>query len=318
MTGPETLPPWTPRLYAWSSVEPTWTGVGVFLSLVLVYSAWSYGVIPLLGLETVRAPLWVEVWLAALIAYAPTASVYTARGTARDRDALETVLAPGDVHREDLFAPYGPSLPICCASFALLAATVSLVGLVLPQVPERLLVVGVGRHASDPLLLWSLLRNAAFAWVLARLAWLEVGLAWRFGGLAQSAHVDLFDLTPLRPFATRGLRSLLFWIPPMVVTPVLWLPPLLGLFFSVREAHRRIRDEKRIALALVRESIRREAPEIGTSGTPSGAPGRLADLIAYETRIQGVLPWLLDASALLRLAVYLLVGLASLLLRAAV
>ncbi len=312
---PATLPPRTPRLYDALPFSPVATGLGVFSALVAVYLVWAYAAVAWLGLETTRAPLLAELWRAALIAYLPAACVYTTRGSVGDLQALEPALETGGgTHTErmsQLLAPHGASLLGISAGLGLVAMALSLVGVLGVEAPEELLVVGFGRPASDPLLAWSALCNGALAYVLAQLAYVDIALARRIGDLGKEARVDLLDLSPLRPFARRGVRSLLLWIPPMVLSFVLGLTPLAALFVAVRPAHRRIRERKRVVLAGVVESIRREAKGLAEAGAGTGAAGRLADLIAYESRVAGVLPWLLDGPAIVRLVAYLLVAAAS-------
>lgn len=312
---PTTLPPRTPRLYDALPFSPVATGLGVFGAIVAVYLVWGYAAVAWLGLETTRAPLWGELWLAALIAYLPAACVHTTRGSVGDLQALEPALETGGgTHAERvsrLLAPHGASLLGLSAGLGLLAVALSLVGVLGVEAPEELLVVGVGRPASDPLLAWSALRNGALAYVLAQLAYVDVALARRIGDLGKEARVDLLDLAPLRPFAQRGVRSLLLWIPPMVLTAVCALPALAALFVAIRPAHRRIRERKRVVLAGVGESIRREAKGLTEASGGAGAGGRLADLIAYESRVARVMPWLLDGPAIVRLVAYLLVAAAS-------
>lgn len=312
---PAKLPPRTPRLYDALPFSPLATGLGVFSAIVAVYLVWSYAVVAWLGLETTRAPLWAEIWGAALIAYLPAACVHTTRASVGDLQALEPALETGGgTHAERvsrLLAPHGASLLGISAGLGLLAVALSLVGVLGVEAPAELVVVGIGRPANDPLLAWSALRNGALAYVLAQLAYVDVALARRIGDLGKEARVDLLDLSPLRPFARRGVRSLLLWIPPMVLSFVLVLLPLAVLFVALGPAHRRIRECKRVVLAGLAESIRRDAKGLAEAGAGTGAAGRLADLIAYESRVAGVMPWLFDGPAIVRLVAYLLLAAAS-------
>jgi hypothetical protein len=81
--------------------------------------------------------------------------------------------------------------------------------------------------------------------------------------------------------------------------------PLVG-------AHGRIRELKQAELTRVRAALR-EAREhvLARSAEEQPAGGRLADLVSYEARIAAVAEWPIDASTLLRLGLYLAIGLGS-------
>lgn len=78
--------------------------------------------------------------------------------------------------------------------------------------------------------------------------------------------------------------------------------PLVG-------ARRRVRELKQAELARVRAALR-DARGTALAGGPAPG-GRLADLLAYEARLQAVAEWPVDASTLLRLGLYLVLGLGS-------
>jgi hypothetical protein len=78
--------------------------------------------------------------------------------------------------------------------------------------------------------------------------------------------------------------------------------PLLGV-------RRRLRAKKADELARVRGALRVEREKaLDPSGSP---PGRIADLLALEARIESVREWPIEAPALARLVVFVTIGLGS-------
>jgi len=148
-------------------------------------------------------------------------------------------------------------------------------------------------------------------------------------GFARLAHaigeIDLLELGPVHVFSRRGLRRALRWLvlasvaslvvfdagrggPPALVFLGIVVFALFSFWLPIRGAHERVRAEKQRVLAGVRARIRGERERV-EAGTARG--GRLADLLAYEARVQGVSEWPIDGFTLLRLACYLLLPLGS-------
>ncbi len=78
--------------------------------------------------------------------------------------------------------------------------------------------------------------------------------------------------------------------------------------------HDRVRREKRETLERTRALIRRETRAL-LEGPRPGTEGRVADLIAYESRIASVLTWPLDVGTVARFAIYSLLAIATWLIR---
>jgi len=147
-----------------------------------------------------------------------------------------------------------------------------------------------------------------------------------FARLAHSiAEIDLLDLGPVHVFSRRGLRRALRWLvlasvaglvvfdagwdgPPALVFVGIVAFALFSFWLPIRGAHVRVREEKQRALAALRARIRSERARVDEG---AGAGGRLADLLAYEARVQGVSEWPIDGFTLLRLAFYLLLPVGS-------
>jgi hypothetical protein len=247
-------------------------------------------------------------------------------GLRRELEALRPFLAPApdaeDLEGAVLRHPRG------------LLAAAGLVGVVsaIATVQSPTLWPAAGMPAwSHPTVLWLFARNALVWWTVLRGLVLELVLAWRFSQLADRvARVDLLDRSAFAPFARRALRSVLLWMllaawdsltyvgPGWAVGELLalglvtlaafafaaFLLPLLG-------PHRRLAEAKVRELARVRAALGAVGERVLGADAREVAGGRLADLVAYEARIDGASPWPLEAQALLRFALYLALGLGS-------
>ena len=105
-----------------------------------------------------------------------------------------------------------------------------------------------------------------------------------------------------------GAEALIRWFHPEkgMISPVTFIPvaeetgliTTIGEWAAVRGIRPRVSREKRAELSRVRAELRASArPD---SSIP---PGRLADLIAYENRLEGINTWLFDRRSLLRFGI---------------
>ena len=163
------------------------------------------------------------------------------------------------------------------------------------------------------------------------ISWLGVAMVMeslRLSRLAGSlGTLSLWDHRPLGPFTRQGLRNALvaiglvsvfaLFVPAQGVTRAFILIlgiaaglALVGLILPLGGAHRAIREAKSRELAWAADMIEREraALEGGTA-----AAGRLADLLSYRESVERVREWPFDQSTLLRMMLYLLVPIGSLL-----
>ena len=184
---------------------------------------------------------------------------------------------------------------------------------------------------THPTVLWMFMRNSV-AWTLALGGMvLELVGGWRFSRLAEGVEVvDLEDREVFQPFVRRALRNVLLWMLLTVwmslnfagrgwaVTSLLGLGIVVLLGFAVTAfflpllgPHRRLREAKRAELQRVRAALRSARDRV--FGAPAGevAGGRLADLVAYEKRVAEASEWPMAASTLVRLSLYLALGLGS-------
>jgi hypothetical protein len=326
--------PWALRLFDRIPLPPLWVGVGIglaFFALYLTYTGLFSERIGLLDGVVTGDDGWG--WAAELIqdffiGFALAVSAASIRGARRDLGDLLPHLDtaerdPEQLERDVLTYQRGPLLAIGLVVGAGVA--------ILTSTDPSLWVDGRSPGWQHPSALWLAARNFVNWWVVARAMVLELMLARDFSRLGDRlAGIDLLDRTPLEPFGRRALRNVLLWMllaaflsltylgegwasemMPLALVGLTsfalaaFLLPLLG-------AHRRIRELKYAELARVRAAIREaHAHTFAHSAAERPGGGRLADLVSYEARIAGVGEWPIDASTLLRFALYLAIGLGS-------
>lgn len=268
-------------------------------------------------------------WLAeaiqdGLLGFAIAVTAASLRAAREEIDALRPALGArsgDDLHREVLRYPRAG------------LAAIGAIGLLssFPTVLSSDMWEG-GRQPgwSHPTVVWLFARNAITWWILLRGMALELITGHRFARLAAEIDVrDPCDRAVFAPFARRALRNVLLWMllaawlsltyvgPGWAIGPLMALGlTTVGAFASasfvlpLAGPHRRIRATKEAELARVRAAIRTERDRALDAQAPK-TPGRLADLVAYETRIAEAPEWPIEGSTLLRFALYLAVGLGS-------
>ena len=315
---------WTLRPFEWASQAPVWVGAWGFLAyLALALAVWSAFLAD--GMPPALRQLYagMEVLNGLLLATLPTASAYAQRGAREDLRALRPALRCDDVEFEaqmravarvgagrlTLAGALGAGLAACMVFFD--------PGFWLEGRPEL----------ASPVFLWVLPRHMATGWVAGHalvtllhhtLAFSRLGRKW--------AVVDLLDLSPLRAFGRKGQRSALTLISISILVSCYWLTPMAGssqpvvlgivlLFVGFSfvgptlGVHHAIVERKRTEMQRVREAIRLEREHALDASSTSG--GRLADLIAYRGLIEDVREWPWDVPMLLRLALYVSLGVGS-------
>lgn len=321
---------WLLRAYEVLPIPPLATGILVGLLLLTAYLLYTWaigselGVLPENGIERGWGA---ELILGLLTGLAPAVTLYTLRGGLDDFEALRPLLGGST---EDLARTRVEltRLPVGVAN--LVALTIAIASSLLLVTEPGTWVTGARPPWTHPAVLWLLGRNTLNVWMVARSLVFEIALARSFSRLGERLiRVDLLDPSWLTPFRRRALRSVLLWMALLALFSLLytggWASALLpwglasgallaGVAFTLPllGARRRIREEKARELARVRASMQ-DAREhvLAAARHPAAPPGRIADLVAWEHRIEGVHEWPLDTPTLLRFALYAGIGLGS-------
>ncbi len=252
----------------------------------------------------------------------PVAMAVLLRGARRDLRELGPALglSPAGLEEEQTAITRFPTGTLLAVSLA-----GSLGGIAIALDPDSWL--GGRPPLGDPLLVWVLARQMLLFALLAQTAWVDLALALRLSRLGERVvAVDLLDLAPLGAFARSGLRSVLLWmlgsalaalflllpfssLPALLSLVLIFAVAVVALLLPAQGIHRRLAESRRRELARAREAIRLESEALVAER--EGSPGRLADLLAWEARLDDAPTWPFDASTLLRFALYVTLGLGS-------
>jgi hypothetical protein len=328
---PERILPWTQRLHDAHPVPPWQVGTAIFLALTLLFC----GVEVALGRHRMivdfapDSPALRNVRLAILLflsaAYAVAASLYLVR---RERESLAALLPHLRVtaaEADTLRAVPGQFRRATLWRGGLIGLAVALLIPLLAD-PARVLY---DPRQWDSEMYWHRVILLALGWWLGRMTLLVVTQSLRMRELVRRLpELDLFDPAPLRPFASQvsshalvlaGVTGILalnlleerFGL--MVGTLVVMNAAFAALtvFGPLRGIRDRLRAAKTRALAWCRGELAGAAARLEGDVPEPGATGRMADLVAYETRVEAVAEWPFDAGAIRRLAFYLLIPLIS-------
>jgi hypothetical protein len=315
--------PWSQRWIAASGLSP-WTA-GVALAAVQLASLFVvFGLGALAGLEDLSQPwFWSElagpnVVNALLIGYAPAALAWSRRAALAQLERLRPLLA-GAAHasfRAQLAAYPRAPLALVGGAFAVLIVPLVVFDPALRELFEK---------ATPLARAWQLWVNALVGWLMARAILEEVRVALLFARIGeQLERVDLFDLRPLEPFARRAVEGVLVWVLGASLTSILFaggwasatLPQLVATILAMAlvafvlpllGVHRRIRAAKQQELERIHAAARAERDAL----LAGGAGARLPALLALRSQVADVREWPVDLSTLLRLLVYLGIGLGS-------
>jgi len=181
---------------------------------------------------------------------------------------------------------------------------------------------------GDPALLaFTSFRTALLIWAVARMAYVQLVVAYRFYEVGRGLpRVDLLDRRSVSAFGQHGLRAVLAWMGLSVLFSLLFLGPfvaspvatglaatvVVGLFSFLGPmvgVRRRLVEERTEELERVRGRIRMHvaaAPTVRVDSADS-----LADLLAWEKRLEHAHVWPIDASTLGRFGFYVALGLGS-------
>lgn len=304
--------------------RPIWlVGVGVGLSGVLAFGAQELvlGRLRLAAVEPgVASDLGVAITHIAITAYLLTAWVYAQRTTEESLGALMPLVDPRRVEGL-LTLSRGQRSALAGSFFAGLAAYVFVNTRISPG------DVSLVPSSWTPEVAWHRVLGLAMAVLTARLFTLLVIESGRLSTLAGAIReLDLLAPEALAPFARQGLVSALLVIGvasafALFLVDLRYLPLLfavlvpttvvavVALLLPLRGIRARIVDAKARELAWCRAAMRTRRARLA-SGPGDGSSG-LDELVAWESRIQAVREWPVDASTFARFVLYLLLPIGS-------
>ncbi len=324
--------PWSFRLFELVPLPPVWVGIGLAAALFAVYYGVEYatGQIHRVRAGTAEPHIAGHLRSAAinalLFAYLPTAQIYLTRWTRRHVAELQPLLRPqrgADAQRPEAGSLASPASRMAGAAGVAMVLAI----FVVPSGLGKLTDTGywVFEH------LWDNGLAVLIGWLVGRFLYAMVADALYVSRLAERlATVDLLDPAPLQPFVRQGTRGALLTVvfltinaghlgnfvisaPALAVT----LPALLALagaalVLPLGGVHRRIREEKRVRLAKLRDAIRAgERAALAGGAKAQRAAADLPGLLALEARLEAVREWPIDATSVLRVALYVAIGLGS-------
>ncbi|UCE86201.1 MAG: hypothetical protein JSU66_00175 [Deltaproteobacteria bacterium] len=318
---------WLDRFFDRIPVAPVWVGAGLSLALIGLFLALVTATGDLARFLEGQEAWWeardgrLGVLLALLAGYVVAARRYARLGV---RSYLAELRAGLDWPRRDFEAAARDleHLEPGRVRWAGLAGAlmVPVLGLLVDRDPLVYFQPGHWGGANS----WVWLVGAVAAWNGGCLFYAVVTYGRRFSSLAgRIPAIDLFDLTPLAPFARQGLRSALpglillsFFALNSLDRGFFWAVGLMGtlslaavtaaLLLPMGGVRRRIRAVKQDELARVDAAIRGDASGLAESAIArrSGAVS-IADLLAYRSFVQSVREWPFDAPTRLRMLLYL-------------
>jgi len=309
-------------------------GLGIALSIAYLACHWAFdGVFDLVwGFPASEQPVWrSELWSsdlinAVLIGFIPAALRFARTGIGHDLDLLRPHLQCSD----EEFIALGEEItgPGRWLSRGLSLSGIPM-GIALPYLDPSI-ALAAERSPADPAFLWALLRSAVFVGLVTHLIVTDFRTTRSYALLGRDRlSVDLLDVGSLAPLARRGQRSVLTWALFSSIFSLFWLGDtaaqvngvLLSLaltlataayFVPLQALRRKIITTKQLELDGLREKIRTERQSLNAEAEPGRASSpRLANLVSYYQLIDGASEWPIDATNLVRLALYLLLGVGS-------
>jgi hypothetical protein len=260
---------------------------------------------------------------AALIGYAPAAMAWSRRQARGELSRLAPLLPEHGAALRARIESF-PRVPMALAGAAFGLLIIPLI-VVDPSLGSVWHNVGAFGRA------WLIAANAGVGWLMTRAVLEELRLAQSFRAAgAVITNVDLFDLSPLEPFARRGVESVLVWSVgasllslifagegwasdtlPLLVTAIL-VPAAVALVLPLLGVHGRIRSAKRAELERIHALARADRDTLLAGGAAQrDAAGRLPALLALRAQVADVREWPIDLPTVARLTGFLAIGLAS-------
>lgn len=177
--------------------------------------------------------------------------------------------------------------------------------------------------------MWALLRSVTFIWLVTHLITTDFRTT-RLYFLLGRDHliVDLLDVHSLAPLAQRGQRCVLTWALLLSIFSLFWLGTAAqfniilvvlastvataAYFVPLQAVRKKILAAKQSELDRLRAEIRIESQSLNTESEPArDASPRLANLVSYYQLSDGAREWPIDATNLVRIGLYLVLGVGS-------
>ncbi len=264
---------------------------------------------------------WTQLVNGCMIGFAPAVMAYSVRRSQRELAALAPILRD----------PPPASIPLPAGWLRGVGLAVALGGAAFSYFDPGSWTTRARPGPTDWFLWFTLGRHALIGWLWGRAVVVDLATGrWLGRQAARIAPLDLLDLAPLMPFTRRAVQSLFVWMLGMVLFSLFWLGPdpgrsngvtflLLmgcagaGVLAPLVDVHVRLRDEKQARLARIRREIRSDQEVLlaATGAETRDAAQRLPALYAAETRTEAVREWPFDAPTLVRIGLYLLLGIGS-------
>lgn len=317
--------PWTQAWIDALPIAPAWVGCA-FAAGHLLLGAFYFAVVfaPRIGAAwpAYQGSLLTTFVYALLIGYAAASLAYARRGHAATLEDLRPILGCNDA---EFSALQGEVLRFDMAALRRTGLIIAIVAVV-----ATYFTTDVAQRVGRPVLLWILWQNGLCFWIVARTVAHDLRVSHAFSGAAERhAAIELFDLTPLRPLAGRGLQSALLIVLAIAlfslilgggdISPLLPVGQaatvLLAAFALVLPSlgiRRRVHAAKREELARLSAEIRavRTQPATGASNAPE-IESRLATLLALKQHVEAAREWPFDLGTLGRFLLYAAIGVGS-------
>jgi hypothetical protein len=291
-----------------------------FLALLLLFVAWEIAWGRLVGARGPVDPHDVRVAVTHIVAtaYLIGAWVHAQRVSDRTSSELLPRLAPG-AETEAILDASGDVFWLRIAAALGVAASLYTAIALSPG------DVSYDPRTWNPETAWHRVLGLAMGILFVRLMALLLIRSRRLSRLAERvAEVDLLDVSAFAPLSRQGLANAAlilgfaaaysFFLVDLAYLRVLFSILLVGgasaavgFLIPLGGAQRRIRRARDAELAWCRRRIR-EARGVLESGSQ---PSRIEELLSWEARVEAVREWPIDARALRRLGLYLLIPLLS-------
>jgi len=321
-TGAERSPDWLIRPFEKSRLAPAWLGLGVAIAWTLLF-----GLVHTVA-DTILGPLeepfgWTVVVDGVFVGVLLAGHAHLYLRALSDLHELAPILPGGDTE----LARLPDELPNLSAPIRWLATIIGAAGGVHMALHDPTLYDRYSQFAqSDPRYIAFLLQNVIFGGISARMIAAEVHMTRAYARLGERVEVDLLDLSKLRVFARKGLRSVVVWVLVSSTLSLFWVIGaagqangsmvyvmvglvLLALVAPTLGVHRSIAAAKAAELTTLAEAIRTErASTLAPRRADAPEDARLGNLLAYQAFVRSVREWPFDLSIVARSVLLILLG----------